>query len=152
MLHADKITYEQLSDKAKDDLLSKTVTFQGKESTVRELIGASQPEDVFDLGSIEELLLMHDQEKKLAIPSYSNLQFQKSFYIKRKMQFGFDDDLIQEEKLERQVVIIKGVAGTGKSTVLSHFYDEIKNKDPNIWVIRMDLKEHFEDFARYDGK
>ena len=68
---------------------------------------------------------------------------------KREMPEG---DLIHEENSERQVVIIKGVAGTGKSTVLSHFYDEIKNKDPNIWVIRMDLKEHFEDFARYDGK
>ena len=68
------------------------------------------------------------------------------------MQFGFDDDLIQEEKLERQVVIIKGVAGTGKSTLLSHFYDEIKNKEPNIWVIRFDLKEHFDDAAKYEGK
>ena len=222
LLHADKIAYEQLSDKAKDDLLSKTVIFQGKESAVQELIGACQPDDVLDLKSIEELLLTHDQERKLVIPSYSNSQFQKSFYIKRKMRCCFqyddtfwnklaenlnkeeegpkmtaeelkeqctinaetgsfvlngglkagvkkkieqemlkttnkkrempEDDLIHEENSERQVVIIKGVAGTGKSTVLSHFYDEIKNKDPNIWVIRMDLKEHFEDFARYDGK
>ncbi|XP_057373261.1 uncharacterized protein LOC130694126 isoform X2 [Daphnia carinata] len=55
-----------------------------------------------------------------------------------------DSQLIQfgEEQNEHPVVIICGVAGTGKSTLLSHFYSEIKKKKPDCWVIRLNLVEH----------
>ena len=225
-LQEDAITYEQLSDDSKKDLLSKTVSFQGSDATVRELIGDGQPDNVLDLQSIEELLLTGDEERK-AIPLYSRSRFEKSLYIQRKMKFDFhfseyaslgkarkdhkghllleqvvakmlllstaklykinmesgtidwieglkddikekiwrkvwvtrkenrethEDDLINKENWERRAVIINGVAGTGKSTVLSHYYNEIKSTDPNVWVIRIDLKYHFSSLAQYAGK
>ena len=228
-LQEDAITYEQLSDDSKKDLLSKTVSFQGSDATVRELIGDGQPDNVLDLQSIEELLLTGDEERK-AIPLYSRSRFEKSLYIQRKMKFDFhfseyaslgkaildhkghllpeqvvtkmlllsilrtakpckinmgsgtidwieglkddikekiwrevlvtrkenrethEDDLINKENWERRAVIIKGVAGTGKSTVLSHYCNEIKSTDPNAWVIRIDLKYHFSSLAQYAGK
>ncbi len=43
---------------------------------------------------------------------------------------------------ERRAVIITGVAGTGKSTLLSHFYHEIQETSPTTWVIRVNLTDH----------
>ncbi|XP_059351750.1 uncharacterized protein LOC132088082 [Daphnia carinata] len=50
------------------------------------------------------------------------------------------------------VVIICGVAGTGKSTLLSHFYSEIKKKKPDCWVIRLNLVEHSDAILKLDGR
>ncbi|XP_059351751.1 uncharacterized protein LOC130699663 [Daphnia carinata] len=56
-----------------------------------------------------------------------------------------------EEKLnEHPVVIICGVAGTGKSTLLSHYYSEIKKKKPDCWVIRLNLVEHADAILKLD--
>ena len=214
LLYEDNITFEQWSEDAKDYLLSKTISFQGSEVTVRDLIGDGQPNEILDLESINQLLTTGGEES-MAIPPYVTSKFEKSLYIKRKMTFDFDfnnkfwkemaedlnggttakkkkqcqinretgtikwiqgvneevkdeiwrnilkkrnekreplseDNLINEENWETRAVIIKGVAGTGKSTVLFHFYDEIKKKDPNIWAIRIDLKDHFDALKKYE--
>lgn len=64
----------------------------------------------------------------------------------------YEDDLLEhilsktyfttEGNRQRQAVIISGVAGTGKSTLLSYFYDEIKKKNPTTWVIRINLTDY----------
>ncbi|XP_032782270.2 uncharacterized protein LOC116920230 [Daphnia magna] len=47
-----------------------------------------------------------------------------------------------DEGRERiQIVIISGVAGTGKSTILSHYYMEMKRVKPDHWIIRINLVE-----------
>ena len=221
--YEDSITYEQLSHKTKEDLLSKTISFQGSNATVRDLIGDGKTNEVLDLGSIKELLMTEDKERKM-IPSYVASTFEKSLYINRNLTFDFDfgdtfwndlvDDINKDTKNEpkttaeelqkqckinretgtidwiqgleenvkdkiwqkivetknekgktsednlvneinwgkRRAVVIKGVAGTGKSTVLSHYYDEIKKKDKNIWAIRIDLKDHFDALKKYKTK
>jgi hypothetical protein len=47
-----------------------------------------------------------------------------------------------ENKKEKSVVIISGVAGTGKSTLLSQYYKEIKKAKPDHWVIRINLVDY----------
>ena len=211
----DTITFEELGDEVKHDLLSERVSFQGSDVAVRDLIGDSQSNDILNLQSIEEFRLKGNQERK-AISLYSRSKFEKSLYITRKMKFDFDFDeklwdelaevvneekkkgepkttarqlqeqyriktetgvtdwiaglkkhskeqiwhtilktrnekrekfehnLVNEQNWKRRAVIIKGVAGTGKSTVLSHYCNQIKKKNANVWAIRIDLKEHFE--------
>ncbi|XP_045028711.1 uncharacterized protein LOC123471447 [Daphnia magna] len=47
-----------------------------------------------------------------------------------------------DEGRERiQIVIISGVAGTGKSTILSNYYMEMKRVKPDHWIIRINLVE-----------
>ncbi|XP_046457768.1 uncharacterized protein LOC124204693 [Daphnia pulex] len=60
---------------------------------------------------------------------------------------------LKEHGKEKSIVIISGVAGTGKSTLLSHFYKEIKTKKPDYWVIKMNLVDRSEAIMKwYDGK
>ncbi|XP_046457675.1 uncharacterized protein LOC124204626 [Daphnia pulex] len=54
------------------------------------------------------------------------------------------DDLahLKENGNEKSVVIISGLAGTGKSTLLCHYYEEIKKSNPDHWVIKMNLVDY----------
>ncbi|EFX78238.1 hypothetical protein DAPPUDRAFT_320728 [Daphnia pulex] len=54
------------------------------------------------------------------------------------------DDLahLKENGNEKSVVIISGLAGTGKSTLLCHYYEEIKKASPDHWVIRINLVDY----------
>ncbi|XP_057373136.1 uncharacterized protein LOC130694018 [Daphnia carinata] len=63
-----------------------------------------------------------------------------------------DSHLIQFDKERNQhpVDIICGVAGTGKSTLLSHYYTEIKKMKPDCWVIRLNLVEHCDAILKLD--
>jgi predicted AAA+ superfamily ATPase len=53
-----------------------------------------------------------------------------------------EDNHMKEDGKEKSIVIISGVAGTGKSTLLSHYYEEIKKAKPSHWVIRINLSDH----------
>ncbi|KZR97344.1 Uncharacterized protein APZ42_007842, partial [Daphnia magna] len=47
-----------------------------------------------------------------------------------------------DEGRERiQIVIISGVAGIGKSTILSNYYTEMKKAKPDHWIIKINLVE-----------
>jgi Cdc6-like AAA superfamily ATPase len=50
---------------------------------------------------------------------------------------------IPEEKLKDQsTAIITGVAGSGKSTILSRHYEHVKKNNSNVWVIKINLINH----------
>ncbi len=187
----DEIKFTDLSQDFQEAILSKTISFQGKNLTVEDLIG-EKPEEVIDYSSIRELLL---EEKEIKIPSFNTSTFEKSLYIKRKLLFPFKNQweigrecrisedghiewLVEKEKRkevwdkirnsiitnqapstglivdnfshlkengnEKSVVIISGVAGTGKSTILCYYYEEIKKAKPDHWVIRINLVDHYE--------
>nr|CAH0106736.1 unnamed protein product [Daphnia galeata] len=55
---------------------------------------------------------------------------------------------IENKEKERSVVIISGVAGSGKSTILSSYYQEIKKAKPDHWVIRINLVDHYESILK----
>jgi hypothetical protein len=48
----------------------------------------------------------------------------------------------EEKENEKSIVIISGVAGTGKSTLLSYYYKQIKIAHPDHWVIRINLVDY----------
>ncbi|XP_045027624.1 uncharacterized protein LOC123470974 [Daphnia magna] len=59
---------------------------------------------------------------------------------------------VDEERKEQPVVIICGVAGTGKSTLLSHYYSEIKKMKSDCWVIRLNLVQHCDAIRKLDRR
>ncbi|KAK4011357.1 hypothetical protein OUZ56_020473 [Daphnia magna] len=59
---------------------------------------------------------------------------------------------VDEKRKEQPVVIICGVAGTGKSTLLSHYYSEIKKKKSDCWVIRLNLVQHCDAIMKLDRR
>ncbi|EFX78234.1 hypothetical protein DAPPUDRAFT_246627 [Daphnia pulex] len=48
----------------------------------------------------------------------------------------------EKKENEKSIVIIFGVAGTGKSTLLSYYYKQIKTAHPDHWVIRINLVDY----------
>ncbi len=58
-----------------------------------------------------------------------------------------DNELIHN-RVRGTVIIISGEAGSGKSTILSYYHEEIKKSKPDYWVIRMNLKDYFDALPR----
>ena len=54
------------------------------------------------------------------------------------------EDLINEEKWTRRAVIISCVGGIGKSVFLSFLSTKIKEKEPDVWILKMNLMDHLE--------
>ncbi|XP_046457679.1 uncharacterized protein LOC124204628 [Daphnia pulex] len=188
----DEIKYTDLSDNFQKRILSRIVSFQGKNVKVRDLVG-DKPEELINFSSTNELLLAENEVK---IPSFSTSTFEQSLYVKRTLRFPFENQfelggecrissdghiewlvLVETEKRkeiwkkimngitnqasstgkpvedidlmnlkekgnEKSIVIISGVAGTGKSTLLSYYYKQIKIAHPDHWVIRINLVDY----------
>ncbi|XP_059351735.1 uncharacterized protein LOC132087700 [Daphnia carinata] len=90
--------------------------------------------------------LVYDERRKEIWENIKQMNDQTSGKIEE------DSHLIQldEEPTEHPVVIICGMAGTGKSTLLSHYYNEIKKKKPGCWIIRLNLIEHSDAMLKLD--
>jgi ankyrin repeat protein len=52
-----------------------------------------------------------------------------------------------EQAQHQRVMVISDTAGMGKSTVLTHLSRQIKEKFPNIWVIRIDLNHRTDELG-----
>jgi hypothetical protein len=61
-----------------------------------------------------------------------------------------EEDLIKKENRKGRVIIITGIAGTGKTTILSNYYEKIKQENPNIWVIRIDLVYYRKELTEFN--
>jgi hypothetical protein len=62
-----------------------------------------------------------------------------------------EDDLVNNKNHKEEkpdVVIISGVAGSGKSSILSHYYEVIKETNPEHWVIVISLTDHSAAFSK----
>jgi REP element-mobilizing transposase RayT len=61
-----------------------------------------------------------------------------------------DNDLtnLKEKRKEKSTVIISGVAGSGKSTILSHYYEKIKRTKSDHWIIRINLVDRCEELMK----
>ena len=152
LLLEDKITYKQLSEEAKNYLKSKTVSFQGICATVEKLLRSS---DFNGIDSIEFPSILEELLKQpgIVIPSpdlpkehieLENLSNDDS------VAFAKDSLSIKEKDLfnkEEKTVVIFGRPGSGKSFLLSKLYESIKIRNPECWVILIDLANYSETLA-----
>ena len=60
-----------------------------------------------------------------------------------------EDEFLKIHSNEKQLVVISGFPGAGKSTLMSHQYEQIKNSNPNTWVIRLNLNQHSHVFLQF---
>jgi hypothetical protein len=63
--------------------------------------------------------------------------------------------VVSEKKLTKKnrsgrVFIISDLAGTGKSTILSNYYEIIKRDNPDMWVIKIDLLDYSKELAEFN--
>ena len=216
LINEDVINYGQLSEKSQNVILSKKISFQGRDTPVRDLIQPGKAENVLNCSSIKMLLA---GKNKIVIPSFNTARFERSFYVKRRMALPLEFDqkfwdnlaeemkcpktllmsqckinqkgaivwsaneerkseiwdriqiklrdssilglsadvsiteneLIFDQKKQSRVVIISGGAGAGKSTVLSHYYEEIKKANPTHWISRINLVDHCQVLLKFES-
>jgi hypothetical protein len=58
--------------------------------------------------------------------------------------------LTNKENRSGRVFIISDLAGTGKSTILSNYYEKIKRDNPDVWVIKIDLLDYSKELAEFN--
>jgi hypothetical protein len=63
-----------------------------------------------------------------------------------------DLDKLLERANKQGVVLISDTAGMGKSTVLTHLSNQIKQKLPAKWVVRIDLNDHTDALEALQGE
>ena len=62
-----------------------------------------------------------------------------------------EEELLNDHSSERQIVIVSGLAGAGKSVLMSNQYERLKKSNPNTWVVRLNLSQHSQAFSQFDG-
>ncbi|EFX60830.1 hypothetical protein DAPPUDRAFT_341221, partial [Daphnia pulex] len=109
----DDLKFTDFSNEFKQTLLSKQVSFQGailavadliktrSDQTVDELIQSGEPDEIFDLDSIEELI--EHEQSEIRIPSLSSSRFEKSLYIERQLSSAFPLDNEFWEEVAKQL-------------------------------------------------
>jgi ankyrin repeat protein len=58
------------------------------------------------------------------------------------------NDFLQQAQRQK-VMLISDIAGTGKTTVLTHLSKQLKQKFPTHWVVRIDLNGHMDALKEY---
>jgi hypothetical protein len=108
LINEDVINYGQLTEKSQNVILSKKISFQGRETPVRDLIQPGKAEDVLDCSSIKMLLA---GKNKIVIPSFNTARFERSFYVKRRMALPLEfdqkfwDNLAEEMKCPKTLLM-----------------------------------------------
>ncbi len=99
-------------------------------------------------------LVAHDKKSKIWEEMISLLEKRNSPISPSESWSSIsEDDLLIDWNLQNKlpgVVIISGVGGTGKSSILSHYYEQMKKNDPGHWVILINLSDHSEAFSKLD--
>jgi hypothetical protein len=91
-----------------------------------------------------------EEMKKIVNENSRNSPSSNDDPIKKNLRTNDDatpeEDLITKENKKGKVCILNGIAGTGKSTILSNYYEKIKQENPDTWVIRIDLLDYSKEF------
>lgn len=153
--------WDDLSDQGKLKVMEHKVIFQDTETTLKKIIENNELL-IQDL-PLENVL----KQPTIALKSfYKNLPPAPRVFIKRnfykaekekekeynKLDSNTSDEmecLHTKLNLERTVIIADS-AGMGKSTSAVHLAKELKEKNPFLWVVFIDLKQHTKAF-KVDG-
>lgn len=75
--------------------------------------------------------------------AFSSIGFNKHSYIERTFCFnGADVKEKDLSKFDGKVIFLANDSGFGKSTVLTSIALEMKDKCPDLWIVRMNLRDH----------
>lgn len=150
------IAFEDLSGTTQENLLkNKNIVFQGKDVRLEELF-IKHSEDYGKYLKPEVLEEIVKKERVLVGKPLLNLdECTRRLYINRKFMrqiegsgegedvtfrgTTFSEDIIYE--VTREMVLISDGAGTGKSTVFTNLAIGIKEKNPHLWVIKINLND-----------
>uniref|UniRef100_V5FZN0 NACHT domain-containing protein n=1 Tax=Anoplophora glabripennis TaxID=217634 RepID=V5FZN0_ANOGL len=150
----ESVTFKDFCQVSQSKLLKEKVVFQGKEVSLEELLETQTDQDYTKklCSEILEVLVKEEQIRVGLEVRPLDEQF-GYYYIDRNLirindEKGFGrkrTETISENKIyemKDKVVVIADAAGMGKSTVLSRLAVTIKNKNPQLWVIRIDLSDY----------
>ncbi|XP_018569299.1 uncharacterized protein LOC108909444 [Anoplophora glabripennis] len=152
------VRFKDFSQDSQSKLLQRKVVFQGAEVSLEVLLENHIDRDYTNELSLEILeKLVREEQIKVGLEVYPLDEQVGRYYVDRTFKkeikrseeeegVGMERiETISEEKIytaRHKVVVIADAAGMGKSTVLSRLAVTIKNKNPQLWVIRIDLSDY----------
>lgn len=152
------VKFDDLSKDTRERLLKrKNIIFQGYEVTLNELISKEMVEgcEKHICSNMLEKLVRNEKVEvgtnlffldKSVARYYIDREFKRE--TKAKIEYFSVDTILD---VNEKVMIISDSAGMGKSTVLTKLAMAIKNKNPYVWVIKIELNDHtgiLKDFLR----
>ncbi|XP_023312082.1 uncharacterized protein LOC108914374 [Anoplophora glabripennis] len=160
----ESVTFKDFCQVSQSKLLKEKVVFQGKEVSLEELLETQTDQDYTKklCSEILEVLVKEEQIRVGLEVRPLDEQF-GYYYIDRNLirindEKGFGrkrTETISENKIyemKDKVVVIADAAGMGKSTILSHLAVTIKNNNPHLWVIRINLSDYTGIFKNFQKK
>ncbi|XP_018577961.1 uncharacterized protein LOC108916237 [Anoplophora glabripennis] len=159
------VSFKDLSDECQDRLVKdQRIVFQGKQVSLEELL-ATQAREVWARAINSEILekLIRKKEIKVGERPFDLNERNSQYYISRTFKrqqetcrevtisLNLDEESCNNEEVYSEediydmvedVILISDVAGTGKSTVLTNLAATIKDKNPHLWVIKIELAEY----------
>jgi hypothetical protein len=137
---------DDLDDDSKNKLLTKTITFQDKQVPIGSIIPYSITSsipliDVFNCESIGQNIISNDVYKT-----------SKSFYIERQLKGPnaviCEKDFLDLSETVQDFLIVVNSAGMGKTSLLNHLAENIKNSYTDHWIINIALNNHTKYFEQ----
>lgn len=142
------IKFEDLSKGSQERLLkSKNIAFQGQKISLKELFAPQMTENYSELLNPETLeKLVRGELFNVGVPVLSLDEDTTRYYIGRKFaRDSVRQNYISEKNVyneTKKLAIIAGDVGIGKSTVLANLAATIKQSNPELWVIRIKLRDY----------
>lgn len=124
------------------------VIFQGEKTNLNTIIDKKSKA----LLNAKILRRMINKEKIELGNIVANVKYQdiKDYYTDRHIKRGGEKYLVKSlEDIDQQVVVITAQPHKGKSTLLTHLAVETKNKDPSLWIVRIDFLDYIENFNKW---
>lgn len=153
------VAFDDLSEDSQEKLLrSETIVFQGDTISLEELFTCQTTEDYAKFLDSETLeKIVRGEEVKVGRPLLDLDEDIARYFINRtflrEMEQTEDDrgdngkihEFFSQESIyevEEKVVSIADGAGMGKSTVLAKLAVDIKERDPHLWVVKINLSDY----------
>ena len=147
-VHSELISYnwDDIDDEMKSKLLKTEVKFQGHKVELMNIVKS----DSEAAKSYPVAQLVSGTLKEIARPINKNNGYDLKYFIDRtfinekfsKAAMSFENFL--NTTLDKNIVLIDGEAGMGKSTILTHAAMKLKEKFKHHWILRVDLHKKSE--------
>jgi hypothetical protein len=144
-LKAPSIKLIELTDESLKQILKKEIQFQERPIKLGEIIPENMREilsllNVFDCKSIGRNVISNEVYKT-----------SKSLYIPRKLRSSemviCENNLLRLSGGSQDFLIVVNSAGMGKTSLLNHLAEEMKELYPEHWIINIALNDHSKYFA-----
>ena len=127
--HTTTNNFNALSSDSKTMVLNKPVRFQGSDTQLNKIV--NKIDTVVDAEALMDII--SHQGKSIQIGEIITPPENQDYLI------GRQSILVGQSKPNARITLLTAEPGMGKTTMISHYITAQKEKNPNLWLIQVDL-------------